>query len=271
MMVNEARVYAGTQSWFYPEWKGVFYDEFAEPDDFLTMYAQEFPFVEVDTSFYAVPKRETLLAWRKKVPPEFLFGLKVPREITHERAFTATEKPLREFFERVAVLEGQLGLVLFQLPPQLDVTAAQRLFGALRAVPHGVRCAIEFRHPSWFRPDIFAELDVLGVAAAAVDGPFVPLGFARRVVERATADFVYLRLLAVRGSVERFDRRVFDREADLKAWAALCRSKAGTAALFVTSSNYYEGFAVETVRRFQAACNVAVRPRSPVRQAGLFE
>jgi uncharacterized protein YecE (DUF72 family) len=153
----------------------------------LAAYARRLPAVEIDSTFYRPPDPGTLAGWYRDAPPRFLFALKAPREITHERRLAGIEGAVRTFLLAAAELEEKLGPVLFQLPPTLekDLPLLRDLLGA---VPRGGRTAVEFRHPSWRDDAVLAAMREHGVALCLVDAPRgeTPLV--------ATARFGYLRL-----------------------------------------------------------------------------
>ena len=107
----------GTQGWNYDAWVGPFYPEATKPADFLGVYSRAFDSVEVDSTFYATPPSKTLRGWAQRTPPNFVFALKLPQEITHVRRFRDVDDLAKEFFDRARELEDKLGPVLIQLGP----------------------------------------------------------------------------------------------------------------------------------------------------------
>jgi uncharacterized protein YecE (DUF72 family) len=261
--------YVGTQSWSYVPWNGVFYDEATRSSETLTQYAQEFNAVEVDATFYGTPADTTIHKWLRDTPENFRFTLKMPQVVTHERRFHGCDAELDRFFAQIHKLGTRLGAVLIQLPPDCDSRTWPRLLAALRRRPDTMRCALEFRHTSWFTHALFKQYEAAAVAIAAVDAPFLPLAYARRVIERPTTNFAYVRLLAARNDNLPFDRLIYDRGADLAAWAeVLGRTRVDER--FIFTSNYYEGFAPETARRMLSRLGIAHTPRSLYTQPTLF-
>jgi uncharacterized protein YecE (DUF72 family) len=181
------RILAGTCGFAYREWKGRFYPADLGGRGMLAAYAGRLPTVEIDSTFYRPPDPDTLAGWYRAVPPAFVFALKAPREITHDRRLAGIGGAVRALYLAAAELEGKLGPVLFQLPPTLarDLPLLRDL---LALVPRGGRTALEPRHPSWRDDGDTAALAEAGVALCTVDG-------ARdepRLV--ATGRFGYLRL-----------------------------------------------------------------------------
>jgi uncharacterized protein YecE (DUF72 family) len=190
----------GTSGWSYKQWKGSFYPADLSTDDMLRHYATRLPTVEVNNSFYRIPKEKVLLEWAEQVPPEFRFVLKASRRITHINRLTDEDGSLGYFLRTVNVLGEQLGPTLFQCPPSLRKDLP-RLRAFLALVPRTWRAALEFRHASWYDEEVYDALRSHDVALVAVDEdegatPLVP-----------TATWGYLRL-----------RRTEYRDDELQAW-----------------------------------------------------
>jgi len=139
---------AGTSGYSYKEWKGSFYPEKLAADRWLRFYAERFPTVEINNSFYRMPDEKMLARWAGEVPDHFAFTLKAPQRITHQKRLKEAEGDLAEFLRRAAALGPKLGPLLFQLPPffkkDLDVLA-----GFLEHLPRGREIAFEFRNATW--------------------------------------------------------------------------------------------------------------------------
>ena len=105
-----APIRLGTQGWNYDAWAGPFYPEGTKAVDFLTVYSRAFDTVEVDSTFYATPPSKTIRGWAQRTPPGFLFSLKLPQEITHERKLRGADDLAKEFFDRARELEDKLGV-----------------------------------------------------------------------------------------------------------------------------------------------------------------
>jgi uncharacterized protein YecE (DUF72 family) len=181
------RVLVGTSGYNYPEWKGPFYPAKLAVAKMLPFYAARLPAVEINYTFYRMPNAKTIAAWTEATPPEFKFVLKVPKRITHELRLQFADKPLAYFCDTAAGLGPKLGPVLFQLPPNFK-KAPERLRDLLPLVPQGVRCAFEFRHPSWFADDVFELLRARNAALCVADTDELTTPLV------TTADFGYFRL-----------------------------------------------------------------------------
>ena len=178
----------GTSGFAYKEWKGKFYPEDLSSKDWLRFYAGRFATVEINNTFYRMPKRDVLASWGEQVPESFRFVVKTPRRITHIKRLKEVESEAAFLFENLSALGERLGAVLVQLPPNLPKDV-ERLEKFIAALPEGTRAAFEFRNPSWHHPDVLDRLRERDFALAAVDSeefpdpPLVP-----------TASWGYLRL-----------------------------------------------------------------------------
>lgn len=213
-----ARVLVGTSGYSYQHWKGVLYGPGVPQRLWLDAYASVFTTVELNVTYYSVPKAETFAAWADRTPEGFRFALKGPRTITHYRRLLAVEEPLAAFAERLSHLATKAEVVLWQLPPRMPADAGRLdAFAALlEREMSGMRHAFEFRHDSWFADPVY---DVLRARRAALVVAHAPW---RAPVEVLTAPFVYLRLHA---GGERPDGCYTERElsgwaGSVKRWAA---------------------------------------------------
>jgi len=201
----------GTSGWSFKEWKGSFYPKGLPDDGMLSYYAGKFPTVEINNTFYRMPKESVLLDWASKVPPAFRFAIKASQRITHHGRLKEVDSEVEYFTRVTSVLGERRGPTLFQLPPNLKKDLP-RLLDFLSLVPQTWRAALEFRHPSWFDEDVFDALRHHN--AALVLAEFDPEESDLAVPAVATADFGYLRL-----------RRAGYDEAALRQWAERVRAQ----------------------------------------------
>lgn len=184
---QRGQVLVGTSGWSYDHWVGLVYPEGANPRDWLAHYATRLGTVEINASFYHLPKPEMLEGWAAHTPAGFRFAVKAWRRITHYRRLADCGEPLTVFLERVAALGPKLGPVLFQLPPRFGLDL-DRLNAFLELLPRDKRFAFEFRDPSWHVEPVYRAL-------AARNAAFCPFQLGKLVGPRVvTADFVYVRL-----------------------------------------------------------------------------
>lgn len=152
------RLRAGTSGYSFKEWKGTFYPAELKADGMLGFYASRFATLEVNNTFYRLPKEKVLLEWSSQVPDDFCFSIKASQKITHYTRLKAESESMVQFLlHNTALLGHKLGPILFQLPPNLrkDIPRLQNFLGYL---PADRRYTFEFRHESWFDEDIYSLL-----------------------------------------------------------------------------------------------------------------
>lgn len=178
----------GTSGWTYPHWKGLFYPEKHPKSRWLEYYAGHFDTVELNATFYRLPKIETFEKWRQRTPASFLWSLKASRYLTHVRRLRDPEDPLTRFYDTAVGLGAKLGPILFQLPPGLSFET-DLLQTFLDHLDTSRRHVIEVRHSSWINDRFFSRLENHNIAFCISDtaGRY-PYS------ETLTADFVYVRL-----------------------------------------------------------------------------
>lgn len=186
------RLYAGSSGFSFPEWKGTFYPAGLPQRRFLAHYAGQLDAVELNSTFYRMPKPEVLAGWAAEVPDGFRFAIKAPAHISCRIKPALAAGAMGELWQAVRALGPHLGPVLFQLPPELPIDL-DRLAGFLAILPPGMRAAFELRHPSWRDPAVHSALRAAGAALCITDMPDVS---EPPVV--ATAGFGYLRLRRAR-------------------------------------------------------------------------
>lgn len=211
-MAKVPGIRVGTSGWHYGHWRGRFYPANLPARRYLEHYAAHFNAVEINNSFYRLPKKETFAAWRDQSPAGFVFACKASRFITHYSKLTRTSKTYGLFFDTVAALGDKLGPILFQLPPNWKVNA-ERLDDFLSHLPGGLQYAFEFRNDTWFRDEVTETLRRHGAAFCIYD---LQQHTAPLVV---TAPLVYIRLHGPAGAYG----GSYD-DATLDAWAARIRA-----------------------------------------------
>ncbi|MBI3467154.1 MAG: DUF72 domain-containing protein [Planctomycetes bacterium] len=162
------RFFVGTSGYSYKEWKGSFYPEKLPQKDMLSYYAQRFSTVEINNTFYRMPKASMLESWAAQVPEEFRFVIKAPQRITHIKRLKDAEQDTDYLLGAISVLKGRLGPVLFQLPPNLKKDMP-RLVAFLDLIPEGTQAAWEFRHESWLDEEVFDCLRAKSAALCIAD------------------------------------------------------------------------------------------------------
>lgn len=198
--------YVGTSGWQYTSWKGRFYPKGVAQRAWLQHYASRFPVVEVNNSFYMLPKEATFDRWREGTPNGFLFVVKASRYITHIRRLRDAKDAVDLFWSRATHLEDKLGPVLFQLPPNFRADPGL-LKEFLSVLPTGIRAAFEFRDDSWQQDDVTDLLDRAGSALVLADRP------GARVPTIVTGGWSYIRFHQGRRTHPGYSR------SKLRAWA----------------------------------------------------
>jgi uncharacterized protein YecE (DUF72 family) len=230
------KIHVGTSGYSYKEWKGNFYPEDLPAAKMLPFYATQFDTVEINNTFYRMPDAKMLEKWRGEVPDPFVFVLKAPQRITHQKKLNGVSDDVRQFFEAGASLEAKFGPVLFQLPPYARKDAP-KLRDFLSILPkHPV--AFEFRHPSWFDDEVFTILHDRDAALCAADTDEVVDPGALPV---STASWGYIRL-----------RRTEYHEGDLVQWAKRVQQQKWSSA-FVFLKHEDEGKGPAFARVFLSA------------------
>lgn len=194
------QIFVGTSGYSYKEWKGSFYPEKLPAAKMLEFYAERLPTVEINNTFYRMPKVETLESWSAQVPEDFRFSVKATRRITHIKRLKEPADETRYLLKSLEALHEQLGVILFQLPPNMKKNL-ERLQNFSGLLPEGTPAVFEFRHESWFDEEIYECLRARNFALCVADtedgsSPFV-----------STASRGYLRL-----------RRVVYSDNELKKW-----------------------------------------------------
>jgi uncharacterized protein YecE (DUF72 family) len=164
--VGEIRI--GCSGWQYRHWRALFYPKGLAQKNWFAFYAETFETVELNTSFYRLPKPETFDKWRDQAPPGFRYAVKAPRFITHMKKLKDCSEPVEEFLGRAKRLGETLGPILYQLPPRWGFNRA-RIEEFIALLPADLAHVFEFREKSWLAPEVLSLLDSRGVSFCAHD------------------------------------------------------------------------------------------------------
>ena len=202
-------VLVGTSGYNYPEWKGSFYPADLSASKMLPYYADRFPTVEINATFYRMPTPKTVANWASQVPPSFRFTLKAPRRITHDKRLKDVGDTVAGFLAAAGELGPQLAALLFQLPPNFkkNVETFDRF---LETLPPKVCAAFEFRHESWWDDEVYERLRARNLALCIADSA------ERSTPLVMTADYAYFRL-----------RDEGYQDADVARWTTVARDLDG--------------------------------------------
>jgi uncharacterized protein YecE (DUF72 family) len=219
----------GCSGWNYASWKDVFY-EGRPARSWLEHYARHFDTVEVNNTFYRLPRRDSVATWERTAPERFCFAVKASRYLTHVKRLRDLGPGLDRFEACIEPLvqSPKLGPILWQLPPNF-VRDDERLTTALERFPRAQRHALEFRHPSWFTEDVYALLREHGAGLVLTGG-----------VEVFTAPWTYVRFhRGTRGRRGNYSR------SELEEWARRFERWAGDVEIYAYFNNDWEAFAIK--------------------------
>ena len=231
--------HVGCSGWFYWHWRGIFYPDTKRTDTWFKHYTANFNTVELNAPFYKWPKPATVKAWVRNSPPDFRYSVKVNREITHERRLVRTRKLVAEFCAIGQILGPKLGCFLFQFPPSYRYTPS-RLRSIVTQIDPSFRCAIEFRHRSWWRARVYRALEKRGLLFCTVSGPRLPEDLIR------TAKTLYVRL---HGSSRWYRHNYSD--AELEEWAEKI-TQSGANEAWIYFDNDRDAHATKNARELRA-------------------
>ena len=240
------RVRIGCSGWSYKDWQGEFYPKGLAAKDYLPYYAKVFNCVEIDSSFYRIPSQFMVNQWSANTPSGFHFSPKFPKKITHEGKLKGTESTLVFFYSVLSKLKEKLGPMAIQLPPSIKLSSHE---GVLKEFVSQLRPefrhAIEFRHKSWFTPEVYSLLKKNNIAMVWSLNQYV------ETPPEVTADFVYLRMVGDREITE-FTGVQRDRSADMKRWAEAVKENSGKfESGYVFFNNHFAGFSPESANEFR--------------------
>jgi uncharacterized protein YecE (DUF72 family) len=225
--------------WSYGFWKGSFYPETLASKEFLAYYGKQFSTVEVDSTFYRIPRKQSVLDWKEQTPQGFLFSLKFPQVITYVKMLKDCQEETAVFLERVELLKEKLGVLLLQFPYAFGTEYVPLLNDFLQTLPTTHRYAVEVRNRKLLNEGFYSVLRDSSVALAWVDSPFMPQ------ISEVTSDFLYVRWEGDRRRVNGTLGKVeVDRKAQIKAWADKLKPfLEEETEVFGYFSKYYSGFA----------------------------
>jgi uncharacterized protein YecE (DUF72 family) len=234
------RVLIGCSGWNYASWRGPFYPEKRCPTSrWLEFYAQHFPTVEINSTFYRLASRDAVARWITQTPEDFVFAPKISRYITHMKRLTDMDQAVERFYERIEPLaeSPKMGPVLWQLPENFHRND-ERLQHALDKLPPG-RHAFEFRHESWFTEDVYSALRERDVALVIGDEPT-----RRFQAYEFTTDFTFIRFhYGTRGRGGNYS------DTEIGEWAARIRGWAAERPVFAYFNNDWNAYAIRNAKR----------------------
>ncbi|MFZ0617579.1 MAG: DUF72 domain-containing protein [Candidatus Acidiferrales bacterium] len=253
-------LHLGTSAFTAAGWDTSFYPAGMKPADYLTYYASQFDSVEVDSTFYRTPSAATVNGWERKTPAHFVFSVKVPQLITHEKVLAGCDDDFKYFVSTMELLGPKLGPMVLQFPyfnRSVFPSAAPflaRLQPFLHQLPPTHQFALEIRNKNWLDAAFADLLRRHLVALVLQDQSWMPLpdSFA---FDPITAPFTYIRWLGDRQGIEKitksWDKVVVDRSAQLTSWVDFCqRILRRGVTVFAYANNHYAGHAPATIAQF---------------------
>ena len=251
---SRGRLLLGTQGFSFPDWVGPFYPDSTSRNRYLEEYAQRFPIVEIDSTFYGVPRATTIQGWRERTPQDFCFAAKFPKLITHEKKLDRARGDAEAFVGTMQALGDKLAVLILQFAYDFTPDYSDRLDEFLGDLPEGPRYAVEVRNRAWLTPDLGEMLSNHNAAMVLQDLHYMPK------LDWITADFTVIRWLGRRKDIEQFDRIQIDRTKELEVWAEHVRSFLEQGVdVFGFFNNHYAGHSPESVRQFAAMLGVELK------------
>jgi uncharacterized protein YecE (DUF72 family) len=255
------QILLGTCAFTASGWNGAFYPKGMKSTDYLTFYSARFDTVEVDATFYGCPNPKTVENWYEKTQAGFIFSVKVPQTITHEKILVDCRPEFETFVETMDLLKEKLGVILFQFP-YLDTwrlkdrhAFSDRLLPFLKLLPREQQFAVEIRNREWLDAEFADMLRSFNVALVLQDIHTMPEA-SEISFDPITANFSYLRLLGNRKQIELtttvWDKVVADKTEKVSDWVKHClQVQRRGVKQYVYANNHYEGYSPATVEKFR--------------------
>lgn len=239
-------IYIGTSGWSYKDWQGNFYPEGLKSTDYLAYFSRQFNSVEIDSTFYGIPRKTTVAGWYKTVPTDFKFASKFPQEITHESGLVNVEDTLKNYLSTISGLKEKLGPLLMQFPYSFRPEMSDELARFLKLLPKGFDFVLEIRNRKWLDERFYDLLRKHGIGLVLLDHPWMPR------VEVATSRTLYVRFLGDRRKIpDDFTHEHVDRARELDKWDRLIRAlEEKVDDFYGYFNNHYSGHSPTTARKF---------------------
>ncbi|OJW50251.1 MAG: hypothetical protein BGO67_02685 [Alphaproteobacteria bacterium 41-28] len=229
--------YIGCSGWYYKEWKGIFYPPNLPQQNYFSYYATHFNTVEINNTFYHFPNQKTVQLWYQQTPKNFKYSIKASRYITHIKKFKDVQEPLKHIYGLSNTLDEKMGCFLFQFPRHFCF-AKERLDQILSQLDTKQKNVIEFRHPSWWVPQVISALESANVIFCSVSGFDLPQEF---IIINNCAYIRFHGVPAYRGSYL---------ERALSEWIQQI-NKSHLKELWVYFNNTFHGYAVQNAFEFR--------------------
>jgi uncharacterized protein YecE (DUF72 family) len=252
------RIYIGTSGWSYKDWVGNFYPRDIKVKDYLTLYSQHFNAVEIDSSFYGIPRKTSVENWYKMVPSTFKFSPKFPQDITHNSDLTSVEETLKAFLDTMAILKEKLGPLLLQFPYSFKPEMFSNLARFLKLLPNDFNFVVEIRNRKWLTEKFYDLLRKEGIGLALLEHPWMPK------IETVTSKILYARFIGDRRKIEDdFSHVQIDREKNLDEWKRIVLAlEEKVDDFYGYFNNHYSGHAPTTADYFKDIITAHQKPLS---------
>ncbi len=169
--MKKENLYIGCSGFYNNDWKGSLYTENAPSKDFLSLYAEHFNCVEINSTFYRKPTAKTLLKWHDETPDHFRFFIKIPKSVTHQNRLSESKEEITAFCTHIHDhLKDKLSGFLYQLPPSFKNTQ-ENTDRIIRNIDSNFLNVIEFRDESWWQKEIFSLLKRMNIIFSGVSFP----------------------------------------------------------------------------------------------------
>lgn len=256
-------VKVGCSGWSYADWLGPFYPKDARPQVYLELYSSIFDCVEIDSTFYRAPAAVMVQQWFNSTPSGFVFAPKIPKRVTHDQHLENADSYMQHFTSTVGQLRGKLGPFVVQLPPSFKNPKHMRaLKEFINSLNKNYRYAIEFRHASWFNPEVEKLLADSNVCQVWSVNQYLT------TPATVTADFAYLRFVGDR-AISEFKKIQKDQTEVMKTWNKTLKEVGDSVKeRFVFFNNHFAGFGPGSVNEFRRLMGLVELDWSSLAQGG---
>ncbi|WP_337860514.1 DUF72 domain-containing protein [Ferroplasma sp.] len=255
----------GCSGWSYDFWKGKIYNYSEDHSFYLKDYSRIFDTVEIDSTFYAPQGKETVKKWYDSVPENFLFSPKMPMKITHEDRLVNCKEDLNYFIKNISILDKKLGFILIQLPPDFTYNIAV-LENFIELLPSTISYAMEFRHSSWFRNEVYQILKKFKITMAWPVLDYI------KTPEIKTTENLYIRFLGNKSlSKKDLGEIRLNRRKEIIDYVNRIKNNQVTGNVFIYANNHYEGLSPDTIKFIRQQLGLSMPPSMVMdRQKKLF-
>lgn len=263
MFGGDPDIRIGTSSWSSKDWVGPFYPRGTRPEQFIAYYSGIYDTVEIDATFYRLPTKANVRAWRERTPDGFRFAVKTPRSITHEKILVDADDEMRLFLDTINDLGDRLGPVLLQFPYfnkgkfSKREQFFERLDAFLEGLPGEFDYVVELRNRAWIRRELVELCNARNVALAWVEQAWMPsAGEWPKLAAGLESRFAYIRWLGDHQAIEqltkKWDQPVIDKSDVLRAWIEVLRElRRRQIAIYGYFNNHFAGHAPSSVELFR--------------------